>query len=403
VIFFPEERQAGAPEDERARARAHGRAEDERWHRRKDGSHLWASGLLMPLRNGDGGFVKIVRDLTERRRAEERIRENEERFRLLATSIPQLVFQTRHDGARTWASPQWIDFTGLSSDESLGFGWLDAMHPEDRAPTRTAWRDAPEKGDYHVEHRVWSRRDGEHRRHQTRARPLDAENPAAGDWVGTMTDIHDLRGLQHRQQVLMAELQHRTRNLLAVVQSIANQTLRRSPSLEAFAGEFRARLQALSRVQGLLSQADHQATIGLDRLVAAELAAHGDSGLEEGKIVFHGPPVALPATSAQALGLALHELATNAVKHGALAQPGGRLVVTWSLGAAETEPHVTLEWRETGVSLPDVPPSRAGFGRELIERALPHQLGARSKLEFATDGVRCELIVPVAPQGAGDG
>jgi PAS domain S-box-containing protein len=113
AIFTPEDRAAGALEDERRRARADGRAEDERWHLREDGSRFWASGLLMPLEGGAAGFVKIARDRTERHRAEERLRESEERFRLLATSIPQLVFLSRPDGARTWPSPQWIDFTGV--------------------------------------------------------------------------------------------------------------------------------------------------------------------------------------------------------------------------------------------------------------------------------------------------
>src|SRR3954471_23772444 len=95
-------------------------------------------------------------------------------------------------------------------------------------------------------------------RHQTRAKPLNSANAAGSPWVGTMTDIHDLRGLHDRQQVLMAELQHRTRNLLAVVQAIASQTLRKSASLETFADEFEARLRALSRIQSLLAQTDQR-------------------------------------------------------------------------------------------------------------------------------------------------
>src|SRR4051812_36507932 len=212
LIFTPEDRALGAPERERMVAIAEGRALDERWHQRKDGSRFWGAGLLMPLR-GAPGFVKIARDRSEQHHVEECLRENEERFRLLATSIPQLVFLTRPDGNRTWGSPQWIAFTGLSLEESLKFGWLDAVHPDDRANTQAAWRDARQNGEYYVEHRV-RRADGEYRWYQTRAKPLDGEGSAATDWVGTMTDIHDLRGLQDRQQVLMAELQHRTRNLL---------------------------------------------------------------------------------------------------------------------------------------------------------------------------------------------
>src|SRR5258708_34687370 len=114
IISPPEDRPNRAPEREPARASLDGSALDERWHQRKDGARFWASGLLVRLREADKGFVKISRDRTEQHEASRRLRENEERFRLLATSIPQLVFLTRPDGERTWASPPWIEFTGLS-------------------------------------------------------------------------------------------------------------------------------------------------------------------------------------------------------------------------------------------------------------------------------------------------
>jgi PAS domain S-box-containing protein len=400
AIFTPEDRAAGAPEDERRRARADGRAEDDRWHVRKDGSRFWASGLLMPLEGSAAGFVKIARDRTERHRAEERLRESEERFRLLATSIPQLVFLSRPDGARTWPSPQWIDFTGVGFEDSLGLGWLDAIHSDDREATLRRWAEAAASGEYYVEHRVRRRADGGYRWHQTRARPLDAgDGTEEGEWVGTMTDIHDLRSAQDQQRVLVAELHHRTRNLLAVVQSIALQTLRTSASLEGFGDEFESRLQALSRVQGLLARADREA-VDLRALVEAELEAHGDGGADPGKARVEGPPVALPAGYAQTLALALHELATNAVKYGALKQPAGRLAVTWAVEGDGRR--VLIEWREGGVPMAeDAPPRRKGYGTELIERALPYQLGAETRLEFGADGVRCAIVVPVETHRAG--
>jgi len=369
VIFIPEDREAGAADEERRVATADGRALDERWHQRKDGSRFWASGLLMPLKTGEG-FVKITRDRSEQHAAEQKLRENEQRFRVLATSIPQLVFRTRPDGDRTWGSPQWVDFTGLDQEHSLGHGWMDAIHPDDRQVTQDSWREARARREYYVEHRVWSRANGEYRWHQTRARPTDVPE-FEGDWVGTMTDIHDLRGLQDRQQVLMAELQHRTRNLLAVVQAIATQTLRKSGSMEAFGDEFESRLRALSRVQSLLARADHQ-DIDLQTLLTAELAAHGDGGLETDKINIEGPKVPLPPTSAQALGLGIHELATNALKYGALAQPAGKLSVTWTVAMDGPQALVTLDWRESGVPMPKADgPRRKGYGSELIERACP--------------------------------
>lgn len=401
VIFTPEDRAARVHERERSEACANGRALDERWHQRKGGSRFWASGLMMPLKGG-GGFVKITRDRTEQHQAGERLRENEERFRLLATSVPQLVFLTRPDGVRTWPSPQWIAFTGLSFDASLGLGWLEAVHPEDRAATKSAWQEARSKGEYYIEHRVRRQADGEYLWHQTRAKPLEGKSAASSDWVGTMTDIHDLRGLQSRQNVLLAELQHRTRNLLSVVQSIANQTMRSSASLEVFGTQFGSRLRALSRVQSLLARVEDQ-VIDLHALVTAELAAHSDADFISNKIKVGGPPVALGPVAAQALALALHELATNAVKYGALAQPTGRLEVTWKLTATKSNAEIVLEWRESGVSMPTVgPPKRKGYGSELIERALPYQLSAKTHLEFAPDGVRCAILVPVSTESIHD-
>jgi two-component sensor histidine kinase len=273
--------------------------------------------------------------------------------------------------------------------------WLDAIHPEDCEATQSAWNEARIKGEYYIEHRVRRHPDGAYLWHQTRAKPLeDGSAESTSDWVGTMTDIDDLRGLQGRQQVLMAELQHRTRNLLSVVQAIANQTLRSSDSLDAFKNQFSSRLGAISRVQSLLAHVEDRA-IDLRELVDAELAAHSESDLGSDKIEVSGPMVSLPANAAQAIGLALHELATNAVKYGALAQPAGRLEVKWAIKDVESIREVALIWRESGISIESQIPKRRGYGRELIERALPYQLNAKTKLDFGREGVRCEIVVPV--------
>ncbi|NPD68558.1 PAS domain S-box protein [Lichenicola cladoniae] len=401
VIFTPEDNAAGIPEAERAQAMLDGRAEDERWHLRKNGSRFWGSGLLIPLAGPDAGFVKILRDLTERHVTAKRLRENEELFRVLATNVPQLVFRTRTTGDRTWGSPQWIEFTGLDLEHSLKFGWLSAIHPDDREATVAAWSAAQEGGDYSIEHRIRRAVDGAYRWHQTRARQIESGDAVAGEMVGTSTDIHDMRNLRERQEILLAELQHRTRNLLAVVRSIAGQTLRASASLQEFDAEFGERLAALGRVQGLLARTDHQA-LDLGTLVEAELAAHADGRRAADKVHIEGPPAVVSAGAAQALTLALHELATNAVKYGALGQPSGQLSVTWRTEGVDAK-RIVLDWRESGVVMPAGEPRRKGYGSELIERALPYQLRAHTRLQFGPDGVHCHISVPVAATGTGAG
>jgi PAS domain S-box-containing protein len=388
VIFTPEDRAAGAPEHERSQAMLAGRSQDERWHRRKDGSRFWGSGLMMRLRTGKG-FVKIMRDWTAQHAAELELKESEARFRMLATSIPQLVFRCLADGTRSWGSPQWVIYAGLSDAASRGFGWLEAIHPDDRDLTRRRWQDAQDSGEYYVEHRIRRQVDGQYRWHQTRAKPAA---PSSTEWVGTSADVHEMRALQDRQQVLLSELQHRTRNLLALVQSIARQTHKSSASMEDFFRQFETRLGALSRVQAVLARTD-QGPIDLQQIVRAELEAHGAG--DEAQV--WGPPVELAPNPAQALALALHELATNAAKYGALQQPPAGLSVNWHLRQNESDTYVILEWRENGVSMPAVPAAerRKGYGRELIERALPYQLNATTSLEFTDDGVQCIIELPL--------
>ncbi len=204
-----------------------------------------------------------------------------------------------------------------------------------------------------------------------------------------MTDIHRVRDLQERQSVLMAELQHRTRNLLGVTLAVAGQTLRSSTSLEDFAREFQSRLATLARVQVLLAHPDRE--IYLQELIEAELAAHQTAAKPQTFV--RGPPTRLSAETAQTLALALHELTTNAVKYGALANEEGRLSITWELASPR---ELVLLWKESGVDMQPMDISkRRGYGSELLEHALPYQLDAETSLVFERDGVRCTVKLPL--------
>lgn len=388
VIFTPEDRARGVPDQERRDASIEGRAFDDRWTMRKGGERFWASGLMMPLADRSQGYVKILRDRTQAHLAEARQRADEERFRVLATNIPQLVFRCRPGGARTWGSPQWIAFTGLDLPESLEFGWMNAVHPDDHEATHLAWIQAEAQGKYEVEHRIRHAKDGEYRWHQTRARPLETPgDPAELDWIGTSTDIHENHTLRDRQKILLAELQHRTRNLLGLAQAIAGRLMRRATSLQQFWTEFQARLGALGRVQALMTATE--AGTSLQELIESELDAL--VGQRENQITLSGPRIILPDSAAQALALGIHELVTNAVKHGALGEAGGRLDVEWEIDVGG---YTVVTWQESCVQIGEVHNRRQGFGSELLTRALPYQLGAKTSLTFGDDGVRCVIALP---------
>ena len=358
--------------------------------------HLRDTGF--PIQGEDGVITNvagIVQDVTDLERAAARLEAEKERFRTLAEGIPQLVWRSGDDGLWTWASPQWLAFTGQSQEQSRGRGWLDAIHPDDHEATVRAWEKARPHGRLDVEHRVRRAADGAWRWHAARSVPMrDAPGPdrAEGrvlEWLGTMTDIEDLKRLQGQQQVLVAELQHRTRNLLAVVRNVA----RRSVGASAERDEYDARLATLGRVQGFLSRSPGY-TVPLADLVGAELAATGEGA--DGKITVAGPAVELPGEGVQTVALALHELATNAIKYGALAQASGRLSVAWRVeGGDGAGPCLVIEWRESGVAMPDAgTPARRGYGSELITQALPYQLQAETALEFTHDGVWCRISLP---------
>jgi two-component sensor histidine kinase len=203
-----------------------------------------------------------------------------------------------------------------------------------------------------------------------------------------------LRESEARQKVLVAELQHRTRNLIAVVQSIAGQSAANASSLEDFTIGFSDRLDALARVQGLLSHSGVE-PINIGSLVQMELDAIGNTAALE-RVRVSGPNVGLHNSIVQILALALHELTTNALKHGALGSQRGRLVVTWEL-LDNAERHLVLVWQELDMNLSceQQNMTHRGQGVELIEQALPYTLGARTSFALQESGAICVIDLPI--------
>ena len=196
-----------------------------------------------------------------------------------------------------------------------------------------------------------------------------------------------LRASEARERMLQEELQHRVRNMLAVVRSIFARTVDGAESLEDVADHFKGRLDAVSRYQ-FASAVDPTATIDLDMMIWDELRVFEF----DTRVVATGPEARIHYDVAVPLGLALHELATNSIKFGALADiaRGATVNIRWSLSDDE----LTLVWEETGVSVLAMAPLPSGFGREFIETALPYQIDATTTFELRPGGVRSTIVIP---------
>jgi two-component sensor histidine kinase len=204
-----------------------------------------------------------------------------------------------------------------------------------------------------------------------------------------------LQAEKHEQQLqdqrrMSTELQHRLRNNLALMRSIVRRSMESAASAELFALHLEGRIGALGRTQACVTAAG---SIGLDleELIRTELIANA---VPERRCSVRGPAVRLHAYGAESLGLAIHELATNSLKFGALAAPDGQLAIRWDV-AAGALPSLHLSWIESGITIVSAAPRRRGFGQELIECTLPYQLGARTRLAFNPGGIECEMDIPL--------
>jgi two-component sensor histidine kinase len=221
-------------------------------------------------------------------------------------------------------------------------------------------------------------------------RDLQGTDPQRTRRLELLAKALGLVALAWQRDRAAAEVQHRLRNSLAATRSIIRRSSETSQSAEHFALHLEARIGALARAEGSLSAAG-AAGVDLEEIVRTELIA---SAVTDRSCTVQGPAVRLNATSAQTLALAVHELATNSVKFGALAAPLGQLAIRWAIteGAA---PLLRISWSESGVTIASVAPRRRGFGQELIESTLPYELGASTRLTLRPGGLLCEMDIPL--------
>ena len=272
---------------------------------------------------------------------------------------------------------------------------LASVHEGDRTRMQTAMEEAIRTGAaYDIEYRV-KHPSGEVRWLHVRGRAAPREETGGVHrMAGVSLDITERKRAEERQRLLLNELNHRVKNTLATVISIASQTTRNSPDLTAFKPAFEARILALSQTHNLLTTENWEAA-SLDDILVGELTPH--AGPRDGGgarfLLDSDRRVRLNPKAAVAIGMVVHELATNAVKYGALSQPEGRVTVRSRVTLLE-ERDLVIDWIESGGPRVE-PPKRRGFGTRVLQQGLAGELGGNVELDYRPEGLSCRIRLPM--------
>ncbi|HEU4518573.1 MAG TPA: PAS domain S-box protein [Microvirga sp.] len=370
--------------------------------RRADGAYRWlrSEGLprVSPVTGAFQGYVGSSLDITDAKEAEAALREGAERL--------QLALSTARMGDWSWDAAS--DLVTLSERAAAIFGlppgpgatWTGIqklLHPADAARAAAAVSaSVAAQGPYDMEYRVRRATDGAQIWVAAKGQAVRDRDGRTTGMTGVVQDITELKHAQERQHLLIRELHHRVKNTLATVQAIVGSTARTASSIDEFYRGFVGRIVSLAHTHNLLTEDDWQKA-PLDELLRNELGPYEDGARR--RVRLEGPAVELPSEAAVPIGMAIHELTTNAAKHGSLSRPSGRVEVRWGVAPEDGRDMLDFVWTESG-GPPLEAPQRQGFGSRLLQRVLAAQLQAEVRMDYAPDGLRFHMRLPL-PRPAG--
>jgi len=348
------------------------------------------SSSILEVRSVSDALVEAAK---KRQSMEQSLRESDDRLRLALASAGTGTWDWDISaGTFTW-DQRMRELWGLSEDEAVTLEtYLGAVHPRDRERTLAAIQKAQEPAnpvEYDVEHRVVGKRDGIERWVGSQGR-AHFQDGGVVRMTGTARDITERKRAEEHVHLLMREVTHRSKNLLAVIQAMARQSKEGSKTVADFEMRFSGRLQALAAAHDLLVQRDWHG-VGVADLVRSQLGHYLDHHAKQ--IAIEGENMIITPEAAQNIGLAVHELSTNAAKYGALSVAKGKVNVMWRCSAdGAGEPMFQMHWIEAGGPAV-VRPARKGFGQIVLEDLAARALRGQAQLRFDPDGVRWALDI----------
>ncbi|PCD02217.1 hypothetical protein COC42_12225 [Sphingomonas spermidinifaciens] len=339
-------------------------------------------------------YCMVLGPVIDRLQTAARLGESDERFRLIVEhALDHAIILSDLDDRITGWFPGAAAIFGWDEEEMLGQPVASIFTPEDQASDAPRWEIERAREAGAAPNVRW------HLAKDGRRVFLDGQTillrDATGQAIGFLKiaqDITERKRAEERQSMLQAELQHRVRNVLAMIASIVDRA-DISGTAEALRDTLSGRIASLARTQVLLTRGVN-AGVSLAELIRDELLP-----LSSGKhtITIEGPPVSLAAKPAEVLTLAIHELTTNALKYGALNNRDGSIAVTWQLQGADEQEWLSLEWRESGLVLQPEVPRREGFGTQLITRRVPYELKGSGEIKLLAEGLWCSIRFPLKP------
>tara|TARA_R110000765_G_scaffold119766_2_gene214930 strand:- start:399 stop:1475 length:1077 start_codon:yes stop_codon:yes gene_type:complete len=313
-------------------------------------------------------------------------------FHALADTMPQMVWSTLPDGDHDYYNARWYEYTGAPAGSTDGEGWADMFHPDDQAEAWKRWNHSLATGEpYEVEYRL-RHRTGIYRWVLGRALPIIGPDQKIQRWIGTCTDIDDAKQAASHNEMLSQELSHRIKNIFAIISGLISMTARGNESFRDAAETLKDRIAALGRAHEYVRPRTDKMRPGngdvtIHHLLSEIFASY--PAFTDKRLLISGGNILMSDRAATPVALVFHELATNSMKYGALADDDGQV----DLAISRKADMVTFKWSENGGPVISAPPSESGFGSKLVEMSVTQQLGGTLERLWLPTGLQIDMEV----------